>query len=290
MFDFSLLESLLLGSILSATDGAAIFGLLRGSRLQPRLARTLEGEAGLNDPVAVILVIGLVEWIATPGYGFGDMVVLFARELSIGLAVGLAVGLVASSLLRQVSFDNEGLYPVGSIVAASVAYGSADTLSGSGFLAVFLTGLVLASRPGRGQQTIEAFHQGAAWVSQIAIFLTLGLLVFPSRLGNVWVEGTVIGLVSIVLARPLAVAVATAFDRYGAAGRVAIGWAGLRGAVPVVLATIPVTAGVGDGSQFFDIVFFAVAISTVIQGVTVEPLIRFLRLAVRDPRAGTGGP
>jgi cell volume regulation protein A len=283
LFDLSLLESLLLGAILSATDGAAIFGLLRGSSLRRRLARTLEGEAGLNDPIAVLLVLGFVAWMQEPDYGFPDLIWLFARQLAIGAAVGAVAGVVGASLLRRVSLSNAGLYPVASITAAAMAFGAAEVAHGSGFLAVYLTGLILASSriPARG--TIEAFHQGAAWVAQIAVFLTLGLLVFPSRLDEVWVEGTVIGLVSIALARPLAVFVTTAFDAFDLRERLVLGWAGLRGAIPVVLATFPVIAGVDGSERIFDIVFFAVVISTVLQGVTVEPLARVLRVTTSQP-------
>lgn len=283
VFDLTFLESLLLGAILSATDGAAIFGLLRGSSLRRRLARTLEGEAGLNDPIAVLLVLGFVAWMQEPGYGLPDFLWLFGRQLALGAVVGLAVGVAAAYLLRRVGLQNAGLYPVASITAAAVSFGAADVIHGSGFLAVYLTGLMLSSSPIPARGTIEAFHQGVAWVAQIGVFLTLGLLVFPSRLGDVWVEGTVIGLVSIALARPLAVFLATALDPFDVRERLVLGWAGLRGAVPVVLATFPVIAGVPDSGRLFDIVFFAVVISTVLQGVSVEPLARLLRVTTSQP-------
>lgn len=282
-FDFTLLESLLLGAILSATDGAAIFGLLRSSSLRRRLARTLEGEAGLNDPVAVLLVLGLVAWIEEPGYGLLDFLWLFARQLGIGAVAGIVVGLIAAGALRRFVFTSAGLYPVASITAAAISYGAADALHGSGFLAVFLTGLVLSSSPIPARVTIEAFHQGVAWVAQIAVFLTLGLLVFPSRLDEVWLEGTVIGVVSIALARPLAVFVATTLDSFDVRERLVLGWAGLRGAVPVVLATFPVIAGVAGSERLFDIVFFAVVLSTIVQGATVEPLARLLGVTTSVP-------
>lgn len=278
VFDLSLLESMLLGAILSATDGAAIFGLLRGSALRRRLAHTLEGEAGLNDPVAVLLVLGFVAWMQEPDYGVADLAVLFLRQLAIGAAIGPVVGALAAVLLRRVSLSSAGLYPVASMTAAAVSFGAADAAHGSGFLAVFLTGLVLSSSRIPARVTIEAFHQGAAWVAQIAVFLTLGLLVFPSRLDEVWVEGTVIGIVSIAFARPLAVLAVTAFDRFSFREQVVLGWAGLRGAVPVVLATFPVIAGVPGSERLFDIVFFAVVLSTVVQGITVEPLARLFRV------------
>ena len=283
LFDFSSLEGLLLGSILAATDGAAIFALLRGSTLRRRLARTLEGEAGLNDPVAVLLVLGFIAWIQRPGYGIADMAALFARELAIGASVGVATGLVAVQAFRRIRLANAGLYPVASVAAAALAYGSASVLHGSGFLAVYLAGLVLGTLPIPARPVVDAFHQGAAWVAQIAVFLTLGLLVFPAQLDDVWVEGTIIGLVSVAVARPLAVAVATAAERFSSAERLVLGWAGLRGAIPVVLATFPVIEGVPDSVRFFNIVFFAVIISTLLQGATFEPVARALGVTTAQP-------
>ncbi len=283
LFDFSVLEGLLLGSILASTDGAAIFALLRGSTLRRRLARTMEGEAGFNDPVAVLLVLGFIEWIQRPGYGLADLLGLFAQQLVVGAAVGAAAGWLAAAAFRRAKLNTAGLYPVASIAAAALAYGAADSLHGSGFLAVYLTGLALGSAPIPARQTVTAFHQGLAWVAQIALFLSLGLLVFPSQLGEVWAPGTVLALVIVFVARPLATLAATALDRFTLAERVVLSWAGLRGAVPVVLATFPVIAHVPQSLQFFNIVFFAVAVSTLLQGVTFEPLARALGLTTSQP-------
>ncbi|HEU0023043.1 MAG TPA: potassium/proton antiporter [Thermoleophilaceae bacterium] len=283
LFDLSTLEGLLLGASLSVTDGAAIFALLRGSTLRRRLARTLEAEAGLNDPIAILLVIGFIEWIEQPDYGLLDMVALFAQQIAIGLAAGLAVGFAAVWAARRVNFATAGLYPVASIAAAALAFGVADSLHGSGFLAVYLAGLVLGSSAIPARNTITVFHQGLAWVAQIGLFLTLGLLVFPSQLGDVWLEGTVLAIVMVLVARPVAVAAATAFDHFSARERIALGWAGLRGALPVVLATFAVIEDVPNSLAFFNIVFFAVVISTLVQGSTFEPLARALGLTTDEP-------
>jgi cell volume regulation protein A len=282
LFDFTLLEGLLLGAIVSSTDGAAIFAMLRGSSLKRKLARTLEGEAGMNDPVAVLLVVGFIDWIEKPGYGVGDMAWLFAREVAIGVAVGAAVGVAAVWAFKRMQLATPGLYPVASIATASLAFGAAGTLHGSGFLAVYLAGLSLGSAtiPARG--TITSFHQGMAWIAQLAMFLVLGLLVFPSSLPDVALEGTVLALVLVLVARPLAAFVAT-IGPFGAADRAVLGWAGLRGAVPVVLATFPVIAGIHDSREFFNIVFFAVLLSTVLQGSTFEPFAKRLGATSRTP-------
>jgi potassium/hydrogen antiporter len=284
LFDLSTLEGLLLGSIIASTDGAAIFSLLRGSTLRRPVARTLEGEAGLNDPVAVLLVIGFIDWIDEPDYGAADMALLFVMELGIGLAVGLLVGWLAVNGLRRTRLDSAGLYPVATLGTAALAFGAADALHGSGFLAVYLAGLALGSGRIPAKRTVTVFHQGLAWVAQIAMFMTLGLLVFPRQLGDVALEGTALALVLVLVARPVAAFAGTALDRFSAADRFVLGWAGLRGAVPVVLATFPVIElGVSESLDVFNIVFFAVVISTLLQGTTFEPLAKRLGVTTSEP-------
>jgi len=283
LFDLPLDRGMLIGSIVAATDGAAVFAILRGSSLKRRLARTLEGESGMNDPVAVLLVVGFIEVIRQPGYGFADFALLFVQEIGIGLLTGIAVGWLAVSAFRRVPLATPGLYPVASLAAAAIAFGAADALHGSGFLAVYLAGLALASARIPAQQTIVAFHQGLAWVAQLGMFLTLGLLVFPSQLLDVALEGTLLALVLAFVARPLAVLVATAATRMSRGDRAVLGWAGLRGAVPVVLATFPVLEGIEGSLELFNIVFFAVVLSTLLQGGTIEPLARRLRATSNEP-------
>ena len=283
LFDLSTLEGMLLGAILAATDGAAIFALLRGSTLRRKVARTLEGEAGLNDPVAVLLVIGFIDWIQDPEYGIEDMVLSLTSELLIGAAVGGGVGWLAVYSLKRTRLASAGLYPVASIAIGALAFGLADVAHGSGFLAVYLTGLALGSATIPAKRTITTFHVGMAWLAQVAMFLTLGLLVFPSQLADVAVEGTALGLVIAIVARPVAALFATAPFGYSVRETVVLGWAGLRGALPVVFATFPVIEQVPDSLEFFNIVFFAVVVSTLLQGATFEPLAQ--RLGVTDTEA-----
>ena len=283
LFDLSFLEGMLLGSIVSATDGAAIFGLLRQSRLRQRLTRTLEGESGLNDPVAILLVVGLIDWIQLPDYGLGDMAWLLVRELSIGLAVGLAVGWLAIQALRRAWLGNEAGYVIGTMGSAAVAYGAASSLHGSGFLAVYLAGLVLGSVPIPAKRAVVVFHEGLALVAQVTMFIVLGLLVFPSELGDVALEGTVLAVALVFVARPIATLVSTAFERFSFRERAVLAYAGLRGAVPVVLATFPVIDGVSHSFDFFNIVFFAVLLSTLVQGATFEPLAHALGVTTAGP-------
>jgi cell volume regulation protein A len=283
LFGLSTKEGLLLGAILSSTDGAAIFALLRGSTLPRKLAQTLEGESGLNDPVAVLLVLGFIDLLTQPGYGVADMVVLFVRELGIGLVAGVLVGGAAVHILRRARLATAGLYPVASLAVAALAYGGAETLHGSGFLSVYLAGLIVGSATIPAERTIVTFHQGLGWVAQVAMFLTLGLLVSPSHLSSVAVRGTVLAVVLVFLARPVAVAVATLPFSFNWRERAILGWAGLRGAVPVVLATFPVIEHVSRSLQFFEIVFFAVLVSTLVQGTTFEAFARRLRLTTTEP-------
>jgi cell volume regulation protein A len=283
LFDFSTLEGLLVGSIIAATDGAAIFALLRGSTLRRRLARTLEAESGLNDPIAVLLVIGFIDWIKLPDYGLDDMVWLFAQQLSIGASVGYVTGRLATKAFQRLRLASPGLYPVASLAAAAVAFGAADSLQGSGFLSVYIAALMLGSAAIPAKRTITTFHQGMAWLAQIVMFLALGLLVFPSQLDDVAVKGTVLALIVMLVARPASAFLATSFESFAAAERLLLGWAGLRGAVPIVLATFPITENVPRGMEFFNVVFFAVLLSTLLQGATFEWLARRLGLTTSEP-------
>jgi cell volume regulation protein A len=211
------------------------------------------------------------------------MLVLLVRQLGIGLMVGAAVGTATVWALRRVQLDTGGLYPVASLAAAAVAYGGADTLHGSGFLAVYVTGLALGTAGIPAQRTVSSFHQGLAWVAQVTLFLSLGLLVFPSQLDEIAWQGTVLALVVVLVARPAAVWLSTLPWSYSLADRIILSVAGLRGAVPVVLATFPVIAGVKGSAELFSIVFFAVFISTILQGASFEPLAERLGVTTREP-------
>jgi potassium/hydrogen antiporter len=283
LLDLSTLEGLLLGSIVASTDGAAVFSVLRGSSIRRRLARVLEGESGFNDPVAIVLVLGFIDAITKTGFGTLDMVWLCVRELAIGGAVGLAAGRLATEGFRHVSFTTTGLYPVASMASAALSFGVADALDGSGFLAVYLTGLALGSAQIPARRTVADFHDGIAWVSQIAVFLTLGLLVFPSQFGGIIGDSLLIAGVLMFVARPLAAVVSVAPWRFPVRDSLLLGWAGLRGAVPIVLATFPVIEDVPKADPFFNIVFFVVLTSTLVQGATFNSLARRLGLTTEEP-------
>lgn len=272
--ELSTLEAFVLGSTVAATDAAAVFAVLRGSTLRRKIARTLEGESGVNDPIAILLVIGGIEAIKHADYGIEDALWLAGSELAIGAAVGLAVGALGVMVLRQVTLPSAGLYPVASVAFAALAYGGAAEAHGTGFLAVFIAGLVIGSASSPARRTIITFHEGLAWVAQLALFLLLGLLVNPRELIEFIPEGTAIAVVTAVIARPLA-AILVAYG-FTLPERLILGWAGLRGATPIVFATFPVTEGLPHGEDIFKVAFFVVLLSTVLQGLTIEPVARWL--------------
>jgi potassium/hydrogen antiporter len=283
IFGFSLLEGLIVGAAIAATDSAAIFAVLRNSTLKKRLARSLEGESGMNDPVALLLVIGFIEWIQQPGYGALDLLGLMALKLVVGAIVGLALGRAATWVLARVELPSEGLYPVATVAIAGLAYGASELVHGSGLLAVYLTALALGSASLPAKRIVVTFHEGIGWVAQISLFILLGLLVFPGKLDDVALKGLALSAVLIFLARPVATFVATALASFDVRERLMLGWAGLRGATPIWLATFPVVAGVRSGEEEFAIVFFVVVTSTLVQGASFEPLAKRLGLTTDEP-------
>ena len=283
IFEFDTLEAMIVGAAIAATDSAAIFAVLRRSTLDKRLARSLEGESGMTDPVALLLVIGFIEWIQEPGFGLPEMAGMLVLKLGVGIAIGVVLGRLAAAALSAARLPTDGIYPVATVAIAALAYGLAEIAHGSGLLATYLTALVLGSANIPARRTVVAFHEGLGWVAQISLFILLGLLVFPSQLDEVALKGLALSAVLILVARPVATFVATAFSPLRHRERVMLGWAGLRGATPIWLATFPVVAGVSAGDQLFAIVFFVVVTSTLIQGASFEPLAVRLGLTTEEP-------
>lgn len=276
--DYSTLQAMLIGAIVASTDGAAVFALLRDSTLKKRLARTLEAEAGLNDPVAIILVIGLIEWIKTPGYGVINMAGLFVEEVVIGTVIGVALGFIGVRGIRAIGTITTGLYPVATVATASIAFGLAQLFHGSGFLAVYIVGLILGSASIPAKRSISDFHDGIAWVSQIAVFLVLGLLFVPSSLESLWGKALIVAALLMFVARPVAVYAATLFSKFEFREVALLQWSGMRGAVPIVLATFPLVDQISDSNAIYNIVFFVVLTSAIFQGTTFEFFATRLKL------------
>jgi len=278
VFDFTWTQALLLGSVVGSTDAAAVFATLRFTRLRRRLATLLAAESGANDPMAVALTLGFIAWISTRGYGAHDIVLLLVRQLGLGLVIGIGLGYIATRLLPRVPAEMTPFAPVASLGVAAVAYGVPATVDASGFLSVYVVALWIGNTPMPLRRIIVSFHEGVAFLAQVVLFVVLGLLVFPSELGSVALASLAVTAVLVFVARPLAVLVsATPFAMSGR-GLVFLSWAGLRGAVPIVLATFALSEGVAGSATIFNAVFFVVLLSTVLQGVTLEPLARRLGL------------
>jgi potassium/hydrogen antiporter len=278
LFDLSWTESFLLGAVVGSTDAAAVFATLRFTRLRRRLASLLASESGLNDPTAVALTLGFISWVENRSYGAGDLAVLLVRQLGLGLVIGMILGFVASRALPRMPTDLAPFAPVASVAVAALAYGVAASAHGSGFLSVYVVALWLGNTPMPLRRTIVAFHEGLAFLAQVVLFIVLGLLVFPSRLGPVAWSALALTAVLVLVARPLAVVVSVAPFRYRAREQLFLAWAGLRGAVPIVLATFALSAHVGGSATIFNAVFFVTLVSTLAQGITLEPFARKLGL------------
>jgi potassium/hydrogen antiporter len=282
LFDLTWTAALLLGAVVASTDAAAVFATLRHTRLRRGLARTLEAESGANDPVAIALTLGLIAWIEKPHYGLDDISLLLVRQLGLGLLTGVVLGIAAMWIFARVPPVIGAFVPVASVATAALAFGAADAIHGSGFLAVYLVGLAVGSTPSRFRGQLVAFHVGVAYVAQVALFIVLGLLVFPSRLPHVALASLGLAAVLVVVARPVAVWLSTApLRRFSTRERALLGWAGLRGAVPIVLGTFVLSSHVGSADTIFNAVFFVVLVSAALQGTTLEWVARRLGLLVR---------
>ncbi|MQA89162.1 MAG: potassium/proton antiporter [Gemmatimonas sp.] len=281
ILDISLLEGILLGSIVGSTDAAAVFSLLRsaGVNLKERLSATLELESGSNDPMAVFLTVGLLE-VLLGGMDLGPgLAGFFVLQMGVGAAVGLGVGWAAVRLINRINLEAAGLYPVLTASCGMLAYGAAATLSGSGFLSVYLAGIVLGNSRVVFQRGTLFFHDGLAWAGQITMFVVLGLLSFPSALVNIAGPGLTIAIVLTLIARPLAVVPLLLPFGFNVREIALVSWVGLKGAVPIILATFPLLFGLPDGDILFNVVFFVVLVSAITQGWSLPLLARNLGLA-----------
>lgn len=262
-----------------------MFATLRHTRLRRNVARTLEAESGANDPVAIALTLGLIAWIERPSYGAGDLTVFLIRQLGLGLAVGVLLGLAAMWVFARIPTSIGAFAPVASVATAALAFGAADAIHGSGFLAVYLVGLAVGSTPSPYRGQLVTFHEGVAYLAQVGLFIVLGLLVFPSQLPDVALAAIGLTATLIIVARPVAVWLSTAALRvFSQRERTLLGWAGLRGAVPIVLATFVLSSHLRSADTIFNAVFFVVLVSAALQGTTLEWIAGRLGLIVSAPR------
>lgn len=271
--------ALLLGAVVSSTDAATVFSVLRGSglRLHPRVGAVLEMESGANDPAAVILTLILTQRLLAPEQALGWFLLReVIQQIGVGCLAGFAVGYGGRWLLARVPLPASGLYPVLTLSFALLSFGASTLLGGSGFLSVYIAGILIGNGEYPHRSWILFVHDALAWLSQIAMFLMLGLLVFPSRLVPVAGIGLTIALVLALIIRPAVVAACLAGFRYRAREATYLGWVGLRGAVPVVLSTFPVLMGAPGAERLFNIVFFIVVVNAIIPGATVPWVTRRL--------------
>ncbi|HEY8370405.1 MAG TPA: potassium/proton antiporter [Thermodesulfobacteriota bacterium] len=276
------IEGLLIGSIVGSTDAAAVFAVLRsqGVRIRERIAATLEIESGANDPMAIFLTIGCLEILTGTAGSFFGLVWLFVKQMTLGAVVGLLGGWSVVWVINRVNLPAAGLYPVFVAAGALLVFGMAASLGGSGFLAVYLAGLVVGNNRIVFQRGIFVFQDALAWLSQIGMFVVLGLLSFPSRLAEVTWQGLAVAAVLVFVARPVAVAACLLPFKFSRREQLFISWVGLKGAVPIVLATFPFLFEIPNALLVFDIVFFTVLVSVIAQGWTMPPLARALGLSL----------
>jgi cell volume regulation protein A len=281
-FGFTILEGLLLGSIVSSTDAAAVFSILKGRniRLKNNLGPMLELESGSNDPMAYFLTISFTSLVSNQDLQFSELIPLFFREFAIGAAIGYLMGKSSTWIINRIQLGSEGLYPVLMLGLAMFTYSSAHLLGGNGFLAIYLCGVILGNSSFIHKRSMIRFYEGQAWLMQITLFLTLGLLVFPSRIFPVIIPGLLISGFLILIARPVAVFLSLAFFKTNFRSKLFISWVGLRGGVPIVFATYPMIAGLAKSELIFNLVFFISVSSVLLQGTSLAYVARLLHVVV----------
>ncbi|MBP7120862.1 MAG: potassium/proton antiporter [Methanolinea sp.] len=275
------LQAALLGAVVSSTDAAAVFSILRTKRasLKGILRPLIEFESASNDPMAVFLTIGIISLILVPGQSVFTLIPLFIQQMAVGGLFGYGMGRILVYLINRLRLESEGLYPVLTLSFVLLIYGVTATLGGSGFLAVYIAGLMMGNSTFIHKNSLMRFHEGIAWLMQITMFLTLGLLVFPSHLLAVVSSGIIVSLFLIFIARPVAVFLCIIPWRMNIREKVMVSWVGLRGAVPVVLATFPLLAGVPEAEMIFNLVFFIVLTSALLHGTSIPVVARWLDVA-----------
>ncbi|HRI47768.1 MAG TPA: potassium/proton antiporter [Ignavibacteriaceae bacterium] len=281
IFDTSFLWGFLVGSIISSTDAAAVFSILRigNINLKGRLKPLLELESGSNDPIAVFLTISSIELILNPEMTFPSLLWALLLQISLGLLFGFGGGRIIVFLLNRLNFYYEGIYPIFAMAIALLIYSSTAVIGGSGFLAIYIAGIIMGNMQFVHKRSLVRFFDGFAVLSQISMFLTLGLLVFPSDLIKVTYLGLLLSFILIFIARPLGVFITLIPFKFSFKEKLFTSWVGLRGAVPIILATFPLLMGIENSRFIFDLVFFIVLTSVFVQGWSIRYLSKLLNLA-----------
>ena len=278
--DFTIYESLLLGSIVSSTDAAAVFSILRSKNLALRenLRPTLEFESGSNDPMAYVMTIACLTLVINQDEGLLSIIPFFLQQMVLGGLAGLGFGKLSKIVINKIRLGFDGLYPVLMIALMFITFSATDFVGGNGFLAIYICAVYLGNQDLIHKKTIIRMYDGLAWLMQIVLFLTLGLLVFPTRILPVMGIGILISLFLILVARPVGVLISLIFFRMKLRRRFYIAWVGLRGAAPIVFATYPLLAGIDKAGMIFNIVFFISVTSVLIQGTTLSLVAKWLNV------------
>ncbi|WP_101843334.1 potassium/proton antiporter [Halobacillus sp. Marseille-P3879] len=276
----SWVEALLLGSIVGSTDAAAVFAVLKGKNIRNKLEATLEAESGTNDPMAVFLTISFIQVLTTDETNIWAMAGSFFWQMGGGLAVGLLIGYGASYALNRINLDSSGLYPIFALGFAFLTYGATSLIQASGLLSVYVAAVLIGNAELAYRYSILRFHEGFGWMAQILMFVLLGLFVFPSDVftGEVIADGLLIALVLIFVARPAATFISLIYFKFNWKEKLFLSWAGLRGAVPIVLAIFPLLTDLENSQLMFNIVFFIVIVSTLLQGSSITWVAEKLKL------------
>jgi potassium/hydrogen antiporter len=277
---FSLMNGLLLGAIIASTDAATVFSVLRSRNvsLRGKIKPLLELESGSNDPMTVFLTVGIIQILTHSEASIGAIVVQFIFQMGLGAAFGYGLGRAMVIVLNRLRLAYEGIYPVFLLAFAALVYALTTSVGGSGFLAVYVAGLVASNSEFIHKKSLIRFFDGLAWLSQITMFLSLGLLVFPSQLVSIIGIGLLISAFLMFVARPAGVFISLIGSKLGWKEKAFVSWVGLRGAVPIVLATFPLLAGLPDAHLVFNLVFFIVLTSALLQGWSIPPVARMLRV------------
>lgn len=282
--DFTIYESLLLGSIVSSTDAAAVFSILRSKNLalKTNLRPTLEMESGSNDPMAYVLTIMFLGLVVNQDQSFVSMIPVFFQQMILGIIAGFGFGRLSKIVINRIKLDFEGLYPVLVIALMFITFSVTDAVGGNGFLAIYICAVYLGNKYLIHKKTILRMYDGLAWLFQIVLFLTLGLLVLPTQIVPVIGIGLVISLFLMFVARPLSVFISLIPFKMKLRRRFYISWVGLRGAVPIVFATYPLLAGIEKANMIFNIVFFISVTSILIQGTTLSVVAKWLNVGLPE--------
>ncbi|CDQ21193.1 cell volume regulation protein A [Halobacillus karajensis] len=264
-------ESFLVGSIVGSTDAAAVFAVLKGKNVKPKLEATLEAESGTNDPMAVFLTIAFIQLLTIDQVNVWTMIGSFFWQMGAGLAVGAGIGYLASASLNRINLDSSGLYPLFALGFAFLSYSSSSLLQASGLLAVYVTAVVIGNAELAYRYSILRFHEGFGWMAQILMFIILGLFVSPTEVFTwpVMLDGLLIAITLIFIARPVATFLSLSGFSFNMKEKYFLSWAGLRGAVPIVLAIFPMLAGLENSQLIFNVVFFTVLTSALVQGSSI---------------------